>query len=67
VGSNPDLLYYPDQNAVYYRYGWENNKQQGIVIKGKMPEARYFSFNLYNDYTKSSILALADYEIKPDG
>jgi hypothetical protein len=66
VGSNPDLLYYPDQNAVYYRYGWENNKQQGIVIKGKMPEARYFSFNLYNDYTKSSILALADYEIKPD-
>lgn len=66
VGSNPDLLYYPDQNAVYFRYGWENNKQQGIVIKGKMPEARYFSFNLYNDYTKSSIMALADYEIRPD-
>lgn len=37
-----------------------------MVIKGKIPEARYFSFNLYNDYTKSSIAALADHEILPD-
>lgn len=66
VGNNPDLLYYPDQNAVYFRYGWENTKRQGIVLKGKVPDARYFSFNLYNDYTKSSILSLADYEILPD-
>ncbi len=66
VGSDPSLLYYPDQNAVYFRYGWENNKQQEIVIKGRIPDARYFSFNLYNDYTKSSIAALADYEIVPD-
>jgi len=66
VGNNRDLLYYPDQNAVYFRYGWENNKRQGIIIKGKVPDARYFSFNLYNDYTKSSILSLADYEILPD-
>ena len=66
AGNDPALLYYPDQNAVYFRYGWENNKEQGIVIKGKMPDARYFGFNLYNDYTKSSIAALADYEILPD-
>jgi hypothetical protein len=66
VGSDPSLLYYPDQNAVYFRYGWENNKQQEIVIIGKIPDARYFSFNLYNDYTKSSIAALADHEIVPD-
>ncbi len=66
AGNDPSLLYYPDQNAVYFRYGWENNKEQGVVIKGKMPEARYFSFNLYNDYSKSSIAALADYEIIPD-
>jgi len=66
VGSDPSLLYYPDQNAVYFRYGWENNKQQEIVIKGRIPDARYFSFNLYNDYTKSSIAALADHEIVPD-
>jgi hypothetical protein len=66
AGNDSSLLYYPDQNAVYFRYGWENIKDQGIVIKGKMPVARYFSFNLYNDYTKSSIAALADYEIIPD-
>jgi len=66
AGNDPSVLYYPDQNAVYFRYGWENNMEQGIVIKGKIPEARYFSFNLYNDYTKSSIAALADHEIVPD-
>jgi len=66
AGNDPSLLYYPDQNAVYFRYGWENNKEKGVVIKGKMPEARYFSFNLYNDYTKGSIAALADFEIVPD-
>jgi hypothetical protein len=66
VGSDPSLLYYPDQNSVYVRYGWENNKRQGIVLKGKIPDARYFSFNLYDDQTKSSIFALADYEIVPD-
>ncbi len=66
IGKNPTLLYYPDQNANYFRYGWENKSGLEIVIKGKMPEARYFSFNLYDDYTKSSIAALADYEILPD-
>lgn len=66
VGNDPSLLYYPDQNAVYVRHAWENKKGKGILIKGKMPDSRYFSFNLYNDYTKSSIASLADYEIKPD-
>jgi hypothetical protein len=66
AGNDPTLLYYPDQQAVYFRYGWENKPGLNLVIKGKMPEARYFSFNLYNDNTKSSIAALADYEIKPD-
>jgi len=66
AGNDPSLLYYPDQNAVYFRYGWENKTEHGVVIKGKMPEARYFSYNLYNDYTKSSIAALADFEIVPD-
>jgi hypothetical protein len=66
AGNDPAILYYPDQQAVYFRYGWENKAGAGIVIRGKMPEARYFSFNLYNDFTKSSIAALPDYEIKPD-
>jgi hypothetical protein len=66
AGNDPSVLYYPDQNAVYFRYAWENKHGKGLVIKGKMPEARYFSFNLYNDYTKSSIIAKADVEIQPD-
>jgi hypothetical protein len=36
------------------------------MIRGKMPESRYFSFNLFNDYTIGSIAALADFEIVPD-
>lgn len=66
AGNDPTLLFYPDQQAVYFRYGWENKPGLNLVIKGKIPDARYFSFNLYNDNSKSSIAALADYEIKPD-
>lgn len=65
-GNDPSVLYYPDQNAVYFRYAWENAKGQGLVIKGKIPDARYFSYNLYNDLTKGSITALSDLEIIPD-
>lgn len=68
VGSSKDVLYLPDANAVYWRYGWERDSlsQDGFVIKGRFPIARYFSYNLYNDNTKSSIASLADYLIKPD-
>jgi hypothetical protein len=66
AGNDPNVLYYPDQNAVYFRFAWENLKDQSLVIKGKVPDARYFSYNLYNDLTKSSIAALADAEILPD-
>jgi len=66
AGNDSTLLYYPDQNAVYFRYGWENTKENGLLIKGKLPQARYFSFNLYDDYSKTSLFALADYEILPD-
>jgi hypothetical protein len=57
IGSDVNLLYYPDQNANYFRYAWESKPGLEIIVKGKMPESRYFSFNLYDDYHKSSIEA----------
>ena len=66
AGSDSSILYYPDQQAVYFRFAWESKADLSLVIRGQLPEARYFSFNLYNDYTKSSIQALADYQLIPD-
>lgn len=65
-GNDPATLYYPEQNAVYLRYGWQNSGTGILIIKGHFPRARYYSYNLYDDRTKGSILALADYEIKED-
>jgi hypothetical protein len=69
VGSDPEVLYLPDSNAVYWRYGWERQQgdQKGLVIKGEMPNVRYFSYNIYNDETKNSLGSLTDYELVPDG
>ena len=65
-GNDLATLYYPDQNAVYLRYGWQNSGTGILIIKGQLPKARYYSYNLYDDRTKGSIFALADYEIKED-
>jgi len=68
IGSSKDVLYLPDANAVYWRYGWERSPQDknGYIIQGKVPNARYFSYNLYDDITKSSLGSLTDFNIKLD-
>lgn len=68
VGSDPAVLYLPDANAVYWRYGWtrKSGDKNGIVITGKMPDVRYFSYNVYNDSTKDSVGSITDFEIIPD-
>ena len=69
VGSSKDVLYLPDANAVYWRYGWNQNKmeaQKCIKIQGEFPNTRYFSYNIYNDDTKTSITAITDVKILPD-
>lgn len=38
----------------------------GVVIKGEFPDARYFSYNVYNDDTKSSLGSYTDFHLKPD-
>ena len=68
VGSDTKLLYLPDANAVYWRYGWKRQPQDngGVVITGEMPHARYFSYNVYDDDTKSSVGSFADFQLDPD-
>jgi hypothetical protein len=68
VGASKDVLYLPDGNAVYWRYGWQRKTTDtdGIVITGQFPDARYFSYNVYNDVSKSSVGSIADVDIKPD-
>ncbi|WP_411846541.1 hypothetical protein AAFN60_02715 [Roseibacillus persicicus] len=68
VGSEPGVLYLPDSNAVYWRYGWsrEAGDQKGIRITGQFPSTRYFSYNIYNDQTKTSLGAIADFELVAD-
>jgi len=68
VGYTKDILYLPDANAVYWRYGWERgeNDVDGYVINGEIPEARYFSYNLYDDNTKTSIGSLTDVNLIAD-
>ena len=56
-GDDPALLYLPDTKATYWRYGWKRKpgSKTGIIIKGQMPDARYFSYNVYNDDIKSTL------------
>lgn len=64
-GDDPTLLYLPDTKATYWRYGWkrEVGDTRGIVLRGDMPDARYFSYNVYDDNTKSTMGSLTDFQI----
>lgn len=66
VGSDPKVLYLPDGHAVYWRYGWKRQPgdTNGVVITARFPDARYFSYNVYNDDTKSSLGSFTDADIK---
>ncbi len=67
-GDDPELLYLPDTKATYWRYGWvrKPGDKTGIIIRGKTPDARYFSYNVYNDETKSSLGSITDYKLQTD-
>lgn len=67
-GADPNVLYLPDANAVYWRYGWKRKPGDtgGLRITGEFPEARYFSYNVYDDDTKMSLGSFSDAELKGD-
>ena len=68
TGSDPTLLYLPDAYATYWRYGWKRTPGDptGFVIKGAFPDARYFSYNVYDDDTKTPSGSFTDFQVKPD-
>lgn len=59
----------PDTNAVYWRYRFENEKDLVLKVEGKAPDARYFSFSLYDQATMDPSIGVADYQMrkKKDG
>lgn len=69
VGSRPDLLYLPDANAIYWRYGWKRQPGDtgGIVVRGQVPDARYFSYNVYDDDTKATMGSIPDHAVVLEG
>lgn len=68
VGSDPEVLYLPDAHAVYWRYGWKRKpgEKVGLKIEGQFPDARYFSYNVYNDDNKMSLGSFSDHKLIPD-
>jgi len=67
-GDDPTLLYLPDTKATYWRYGWTRKPGDinGIIITGNMPDVRYFSYNVYDDNTKSTLGSFTDFQIATD-
>jgi hypothetical protein len=56
---------FPDQNAIYYMGYYTAHEGDSLIITGEFPYARYMSFNVYDNATRS-LDALTDYQIQPD-
>ncbi len=67
VRSNPDTvnLAYPDLDATYWAHVFEPVPGERLVVKGEYPQARYFSFHVY-DATAVAIDSQYDQQIAPD-
>jgi hypothetical protein len=61
----------PDSNAAYWFQSFVVQSNLQIVLRGRYPDARYASFNVYTSggatFTSHGVgSALADYQIRPD-
>lgn len=67
-GDRESLGAYPDLFVNYWEYTYNVSDYQDVAlcIKGSFPNARFFSFTLYNDKTGDAIEGLDDFEIVPD-
>jgi len=65
--SNPDSgnVFYPDTSATYWVAPYLPAPGAQLVIHGRYPYARYFSFHVYDAATRI-LDAITDYEILPD-
>lgn len=68
IGSRTDLLYLPDANVNYFMYSFNRNvgDKIGIRLRASYGNARYMSFNIYDNNTRSSIASLIDTSIVPN-
>jgi hypothetical protein len=64
--SNPDLLNiaYPDESATYWGAALPILPGTRVRIEGQYPQARYFSFNVY-DPLQRPVDAIADFDLLP--
>ncbi|MDE5555882.1 MAG: hypothetical protein K2J10_11965 [Muribaculaceae bacterium] len=71
-GDNMTLQFYPDHFAYYWEYTFDATANPGIglVIEGQFPDARFLSYNVYDDDEQTSYCerpySLLDVDIKPD-
>lgn len=71
-GDNMQLQFYPDHFAFYWEYTFdaEANPETGLVIEGEFPDARFLSYNVYDDDEQTSYcergFSLMDTEIAAD-
>ena len=67
IGRHTDVGILPDYYANYYTYTFvRTNKDIGFRIKGKFPDTRYFSFNVYSLGDNATQGSIVDYEIQTD-
>lgn len=57
---------FPDEAATYWVTRYEGVPGAEIVIRGRYPDARYFSFHIYDEALRP-VAAVADFETVPDG
>ena len=71
-GDNMTLKFYPDHFAYYWEYTFDAtaNPDMGLVIEGQFPDARFLSYNVYDDDEQTSYCerpySLLDVDIKPN-
>ena len=67
IGSRTDLLYLPDANVNYFMYSFNRtpSEKTGIRLRASYGNARYMSYNIYDNNTRSSIASLIDTAIVP--
>lgn len=66
--SHSNLGAYPDIYSKYWVYAYDisENPNIGLCITGVYPQARFFSFSVYNDLKGEVIDGLDDVNISPD-
>jgi hypothetical protein len=73
-GPHQNWIYQPsnsyfflgDQNASYYIFPYEVNPKNEIIIKGRFPYVRHFSFTVANTPTHRLVDSVAGRELIPD-